>query len=201
MFFSKWGRCTRNPPRSGFQSLFSWMFFSKIGVSRRIFPSILVSILVLLDVFLEASYTGCDLPCHSVSILVLLDVFLEASYTGCDLPCHSVSILVLLDVFLEVGNSDLVSHPSRVSILVLLDVFLEDCMSIKRILVIRSFNPCSLGCFSRSRLIMGQTDLCLVFQSLFSWMFFSKNDLRDLKNHPSSFNPCSLGCFSRRINM
>ena len=132
-----------------FQSLFSWMFFSKL-------PS---------PAFLERTFcfNPCSLGCFSrshrgacrqdsrytVSILVLLDVFLEGPRMRGYPRGYRVSILVLLDVFLEeesyVGGFTF----RRVSILVLLDVFLEVAIS---------------GVFGAN----------FLFQSLFSWMFFSK---------------------------
>ena len=104
-----------------FQSLFSWMNFSKIAESVFPFKAIKVSILVLLDEFLEAFVEERERERESVSILVLLDEFLEDNHFTPQLEERKVSILVLLDEFLEVRA---ISANG---------------------LVARSFNPCSLG--------------------------------------------------------
>ena len=88
-----------------FQSLFSWMFRSKHSprdVHTR--HRGLVSILVLVDVSLEGVCTacGCRQRLASVSILVLVDVSLEVSTLHHDNSMLMVSILVLVDVSLEV---------------------------------------------------------------------------------------------------
>ena len=86
-----------------FQSLFSWMFSSKIWNDKSFTPE-------------PESFNPCSLGCfprsrsrnrlrlsrNRVSILVLLDVFLEVSRPDCSKLESFVSILVLLDVFLEV---------------------------------------------------------------------------------------------------
>ena len=139
-------------PARKFQSLFSWMFFSKFRMRLKNAHTARVSILVLLDVFLEANVLTYCFNRAGVSILVLLDVFLEewpASWNR--IRASKVSILVLLDVFLEELK--------------------EKYEAVKKT---GSFNPCSLGCFSRSSLIRPRILKRSEFQSLFSWMFFSK---------------------------
>ena len=181
-----------------------------------------------------------------VSILVLLDVFLEASsdrgastltssFNPCSLGCFSrrgdcrqclidsvrVSILVLLDVFLEEWKVRGVNYGGKFQSLFSWMFFSKyACAASSR--AKQGFNPCSLGCFSRSESAVKHTkcacvvsilvllDVFLeeisrrpfggagVFQSLFSWMFFSKCITTDGKRRFFCFNPCSLGCFSRR---
>ena len=73
-----------------------------------------------LDMFPEGPYYS------RVSILVLLDVFLEVCACKSNILVAIVSILVLLDVFLEVPAKHSQKWGIKVSILVLLDVFLEE---------------------------------------------------------------------------
>ena len=159
-----------------------------------------VSILVLLDVFLEAVSAATRVTTWLVSILVLLDVFLEdwrdngvppaiPCFNPCSLGCFPrspslrivhpggmVSILVLLDVFLEEDACPCCRRECTVSILVLLDVFLEVDLP-------------PTQCF-----------LLWEFQSLFSWMFSSKYVAIAERRLEKGFNPCSLGCFPRSCN-
>ena len=136
-----------------FQSLFSWMFSSKnINIGARIKMT---------------CFNPCSLGCFPrrrrrrrrrgavvVSILVLLDVFLEGCHCMSTRFAGRVSILVLLDVFLEVFDF----HTSGI--------------------ITYSFNPCSLGCFPRSRCRLLGDPGYAGFQSLFSWMFSSKRTYR-----------------------
>ena len=210
---------------SMFQSLFSWMFFSKM----------------FSGVWLLRRYAGFN-PCS-------LGCFSRSKQPGSPYLERFVSILVLLDVFLEGKRGRYGDIGVSVSILVLLDVFLEDYYGEGTCRKEASFNPCSLGCFSRSRrakwpavhpflvsiLVLldvflevwslswcplghpvfqslfswmffskGKTAACkarlILFQSLFSWMFFSKKNIsHKYRKCSESFNPCSLGCFSRRV--
>ena len=199
MFFSKIFRAAILGEGFLFQSLFSWMFFSKFRGNRDA-HKFWVSILVLLDVFLEVNtrresaralefqslfswmfFSKCRCCDHSdhaarVSILVLLDVFLEVAPIRFHVISLRVSILVLLDVFLEDGLDKRQGYRKGVSILVLLDVFLEAIPPPAIPESTRGFNPCSLGCFSR-RPALETLPVCIrEFQSLFSWMFFSKHN-------------------------
>ena len=61
-----------------------------------------VSILVLMDVVLQASYQVLNLRQDIVSILVLMDVVLQVKQKSVRLPDFLVSILVLMDVVLQV---------------------------------------------------------------------------------------------------
>jgi len=184
----------------------------------------------------------------SVSILILMDVFLEGRHDHAPVWTVVVSILVLLDVFLE-GYCRGVGH-RRVMFQSLFSwMFFSKPWSCRpgfspwcsfnpcslgcfsrslanpgrRDMPALGFNPCSLGCFSRSTMlqrgrpqmyrvsilvlldvflevaISGVFGANFLFQSLFSWMFFSKSSRRLPTRQPIyCFNPCSLGCFSRR---
>ena len=57
-------------------------------------------------------------------------------------------------------------------------MFFSKKEQVQRVLIKHgSFNPCSLGCFSRSGIHRKRPGSILWFQSLFSWMFFSKVSL------------------------
>ena len=87
--------------RLWFQSLFSWMFRSKKRAHNRETGKYTVSILVLVDVSLEAIHPIWCTPPSPVSILVLVDVSLEGILRNQLLLWSFVSILVLVDVSLE----------------------------------------------------------------------------------------------------
>ena len=146
------------------------------------------------------SLQGSGLPLRRVvSILVLLDVFLEvfpsdrsisvSRFNPCSLGCFPRSlttrgitkkVLQFQSLFSWMFSSKFPGDPVprflrlSVSILVLLDVFLEVWIMVVWSGECPSFNPCSLGCFPRrvnrrvNRLEREK------FQSLFSWMFSSK---------------------------
>ena len=59
------------------------------------------------------------------------------------------------------------------------------------------FNPCSRGCFARSRALDPVPIQHEMFQSLFSWMFRPKLGYSAIRHSPRSFNPCSRGCFAQ----
>ena len=141
-----------------FQSLFSWMFRSKTGCTSA-------------GIILTLGFNPCSRGCFArrswsesiVPILVLM----------------MFSILVLRGCFCSksLHRSD---HRSTcpgffVSILVLVDVSLEGWSSDRLGRSATGFNPCSRGCFARS-IASGH---CIGI---------------DL-----SFNPCSRGCFARSI--
>ena len=134
----------------------------------------IVSILVLLDVFLEADPRRLSLAMRVVSILVLLDVLLEDHGRRRRGRDNDVSILVLLDVSLEVCKFAHFFYDHQVSILVLLDVSLEESCSTGSTHWLPGFNPCSLGCFPRRVAFPARILSAHLFQSLFSWMFCSK---------------------------
>ncbi len=177
--------CSLSSPRQSlFQSLFSWMFSSKVDHST-VNPC-------SLGCFLEVRrstmcFNPCSLGCFPrrccgrvdvsltrVSILVLLDVFLEVlrrHYESCDWQFQSLFSWMFSSKTLLHARIQRVFY---VSILVLLDVFLEAVDKKAFVVLDSGFNPCSLGCFPRS-------------------------DTHDpLGRLDHGFNPCSLGCFPRR---
>ena len=111
---------------------------------------------------------------------------------------YPVSILVLVDVSLEVTIRIPADVRELVSILVLVDVSLEATKSAGTMTFARCFNPCSRGCFARSQIQEEKEQKRMAFQSLFSWMFRSKNCSAIPTPTSTRFNPCSRGCFARR---
>ena len=128
-----------------FQSLFSWMNFSKWGTVSQYRNILVVSILVLLDEFLEefASW-NIGLPYQFQSLFSWMN-FSKCGISRLMLRKGDVSILVLLDEFLEDLAIFCCRVISRVSILVLLDEFLEGSRGDLSFIFQYSFNPCSLG--------------------------------------------------------
>ena len=198
MFFSKYGRCKAMLTEPLFQSLFSWMFFSKFVLLfevriRQEFQSLFSW--MFFSKF--PAYRGIVPRGGLVSILVLLDVFLEVfasdnfvmtmfCFNPCSLGCFSRSSHAI--EFRENG---------KVSILVLLDVFLED-PPIATTTMMASFNPCSLGCFSRRGRSLSNLPWFLCFNPCSLGCFSRSGDNGQGGICGKSFNPCSLGCFSRR---
>ena len=83
-----------------------------------------------------------------VSILVLVDVFLQTEKPLFEFIAPPVSILVLVDVFLQHGKARRRPGCSPVSILVLVDVFLQTEISDANEGPTSGFNPCFSGCLS-----------------------------------------------------
>ena len=158
---------------NGFQSLFSWMFRSK-GIACSVVDRFdIVSILVLVDVSLEVPVVA----------------FVDAGFL-CFNPCSR-------GCFARSTYSATVTGTST------------------------GFNPCSRGCFARrlhqpERILPGHVSILVLvdvsledlpgigmprplqFQSLFSWMFRSKISFGNFFRRILGFNPCSRGCFARR---
>ena len=63
---------------------------------------------------------------HRVSILVILELALEADKMIEMITLRSVSILVILELALEVSLPELIERCNRVSILVILELALEE---------------------------------------------------------------------------
>ncbi len=129
-----------------------------------------VSILVLLDFVLKASFIYLRTCCYWVSILVLLDfvlkeevaeigglesilfqslfywiLFLRFGQPGPFYYRQFVSILVLLDFVLKVSTTAFVTLFSGVSILVLLDFVLKAVDDERVVQHLPCFNPCFIG--------------------------------------------------------
>ena len=133
-----------------------------------------ISILVLVDVSLEAGVLYAVHQGGPVSILVLVDVSLEgtaALTAGTDQRFQSLFSWMFHSKFtIHQGRRS----PALVSILVLVDVSLEVNEKRSFNISIPSFNPCSRGCFARSNRAHERQRPAQGFQSLFSWMFRSK---------------------------
>ncbi len=204
-----------------FQSLFSWMLRSKSRHPVYVLPPLRVSILVLVDVALEAldveiaeTVDNCFNPCsrgccarriHSpssgkdilVSILVLVDVALEVPTRQRITRSKWVSILVLVDVALEAKHILMPANLAEVSILVLVDVALEGAFPGQLEYPFQFQSLFSWMLRSKIHPRRGWRGNAR-FQSLFSWMLRSKNRAARIMRNPSScFNPCSRGCCAR----
>ena len=150
MFSSKPYLPQRESLPDWFQSLFSWMFSSKTGetmVFHRLIPCFNPC---SLGCFPRSPSLRIVHPGGMVSILVLLDVFLEEDACPCCRRECTVSILVLLDVFLEVDLP-----PTQCFLLWEFQSLFSWMFSSKYVAIAerrleKGFNPCSLGCFPRS---------------------------------------------------
>ena len=176
------------------------MLLWKLQLCNTLLGVCYVSILVLLDVALKAS--NCVIPCWVFVMFQSLFSWMllwksskfnmwTANYrfqslfswmllwklTGHTGLCirKLVSILVLLDVALKVGLRGvdvqvLDGFQSLFSWMLLWKTGISPGPGALR----KSFNPCSLGCCSESRVAGLRVDPPLEFQSLFSWMLLWK---------------------------
>ena len=85
----------------------------------------------------------------AVSILVFVDLALEASMDLWAGAGGSVSILVFVDLALEAKHWGWVAPSDEVSILVFVDLALEESDAQGVVDLIRGFNPCFRGSGSR----------------------------------------------------
>ncbi len=152
------------------------MFRSKLNLSRSDLSRFQVSILVLVDVSLEA----CSFFLHSLNeeFQSLFSWMFRSKRDGgrYNTRRDGVSILVLVDVSLEACEfSGRVCEAFRC-----FNPCSRGCFARRKeicppALCGTSFNPCSRGCFARSMEIVNLTREESEFQSLFSWMFRSKD--------------------------
>ena len=100
------------------------MSFSSLAHDKCVRVEIMVSILVLVDVFLQYRIDHLPMSPNQVSILVLVDVFLQSSATCYYSPGHESFNPCFSGCLSPVATK--------------LDLFLD----------IQSFNPCFSGCLS-----------------------------------------------------
>ena len=201
---------------TGFQSLFSWMFRSKFPMLLRVQFHPAVSILVLVDVSLEAptlmylsdikqGFNPCSRGCFArsgiirsgyrgiepVSILVLVDVSLEGV---------TVTVSLQIDWFQSLFSWMFRSKNHRVTDAAQFQslfswMFRSKSVAKSDLIVsILVLVDVSLEVERPAHVFHG-----LLFQSLFSWMFRSKIQVPCSITRMSSFNPCSRGCFARSV--
>ena len=75
-----------------------------------------VTILILIDGFLQCELTGVFNDCYTVTILILIDGFLQLDILECFCSSEVVTILILIDGFLQYiigGNINLFKNASQ----------------------------------------------------------------------------------------
>ena len=155
-----------------FQSLFSWMFRSKrVHIVGSLFW-VNVSILVLVDVSLEAVVLRSLIQVPCVSILVLVDVSLEETD-----PIVAGTYVKFQSLFSWMFRSKM-----------------QDKSTSWRI---SSFNPCSRGCFARSPPRGVHIAMRSGFNPCSRGCFARSLTMQYLPDNMVGFNPCSRGCFAR----
>ena len=166
----------------------------------------MVSILVILELALEAFRFWETLQDLLVSILVILELALEVSLSAgvselqrfqsllfwnwlqkpsaaCVVSSTiNVSILVILELALEVLLQTLQVLQVRVSILVILELALEAQQGITRCSDTSSFNPCYSGIGFRSIWRNREEKIASKFQSLLFWNWLQKRS-RSCRRH------------------
>ncbi len=178
-----WKRYTTVKPNYQylFQSLFCWMLFWKINRHYFRYRLAIVSILILLDVVLEVY--RYSLGSSSISSFNPYSV-------GCcsgrhnhgkkEKPLYGFQSLFCWMLFWKFEPDIIRDNHLVVSILILLDVVLEVLLAHWPCLSSKCFNPYSVGCCSGSHHIWLPESLRKLFQSLFCWMLFWKqNSTRD----------------------
>ena len=157
-----------------FQSLFSWMFRSKrVHIVGSLFW-VNVSILVLVDVSLEAVVLRSLIQVPCVSILVLVDVSLEETdpiVAGTYVKFQSLFSWMFRSKMQDKSTSWRISSFNPCS----RGCFARSPPRGVHIAMRSGFNPCSRGCFARSQVYRDPKHRAVGFQSLFSWMFRSKD--------------------------
>ena len=157
-----------------FQSLFSWMFRSKSGEQ--------------LNSGLLWGFNPCSLGCFARSLRVVVipdhDTQFQSLFSWMFRPKYPrIAISCLFCGFNPCSRGCFarrqVSCRSlghlHVSILVLVDVSPEACQMTWPGSFPWCFNPCSRGCFARRGVFLAEGPHPGWFQSLFSWMFRSKD--------------------------
>ena len=206
-----------------FQSLFSWMFRSKLCLVR-MSDQIMCFNPCSRGCFARSNWPVVAVTYVEVSILVLVDVSLEdpsgqiylwmiSSFNPCSRGCFARSPPIgqshefmsfnpcSRGCFARRIRMPILSVCRLVSILVLVDVSLEEhherlsrAQSCVSILVLVDVSLEDSEQYPDS-------EGAMEFQSLFSWMFRSKSIIISKYDTQWSFNPCSRGCFARRLRI
>ena len=118
---------------------------------------------------LSSIYMGWLLPWSNcrVSILVLMESFLQSEQSGRRWKRSRVSILVLMESFLQSTLVMAKEVTLTVSILVLMESFLQWSPHIAVTSHETSFNPCFNGILSSITMVFLAPPCALLFQSLF----------------------------------
>ena len=151
--------------------------FARRGICSHSLVVRLVSILVLVDVSLEVDLLRPTIVDVSVSILVLVDVSLEVFRCALWIRC-----IWFQSLFSWMFRSKIYCPPEPTHVPGF-NPCSRGCFA-RRVPYSSSsrssscFNPCSRGCFARSVIRSPINPVVYQFQSLFSWMFRSKQQLR-----------------------